>query len=789
MSIAAFLRDHRDQILADWKLDAQRMAIAAGRMEPALANSLPRLVEEFACMVAGEQARADSLANDCAAAFLESSAPLADLVRELALFRRCVLRSWRERNPAGLHDEAARAAAEIDAVAERTVERYLDLRTNLLDAYERIALSAMATATLDGFFHELLAILASLPISPDALAIFVRDGERLELRATRGRLPAAVPTAIPNADAFEALPGWYSVPLLDGQEIVGLALAASITRREFSGTEKHVFALVARRAAPTISQHRQRAKANKQAAEMDAFIAAIESPVYFGTAGRFSNANDAGLELLGVASTDELQRLSVMDLVERLQLRDPTSADLPSYEHSVFSRALAGEHLTLDCSALHRETGSRCYYRCIAGPVISDGRLEGTVLVLSDITAIKRAEDRFRTMFERIPMAIAQSDPASGTVVRANAKMCELTGYPLEELVGRSFAEWTHPDDRAENMEQYQRMVRGEIDVYTTEKRYIRKNGEARWVRVTAGLLPSPGEAPRTLATIEDVTERRAAELEREQLLAREHAAREAAERARTELDRAAEFRERFLAIVSHDLRNPLNAILLTTQRLSSTRDLPASFASRLGRIRTSANRMVQMVAELLDLTRGRLGGGIPIELTKGDLLAIVRATIDELELAYPSRHIVLRASGVFEGSYDQERLAQVTSNLIGNALQHGPEDGLVEVSLVDRGDAGVVLQVKNGGTPIPSELLPHLFEPFRRGSGSTNGLGLGLFIASEVVRAHRGTIEATSTDAAGTTFTVSLPRVRGDQPTSISVDAVSYAEPTEMRGYVSSRR
>ncbi|HUJ63668.1 MAG TPA: PAS domain S-box protein, partial [Kofleriaceae bacterium] len=535
-------------------------------------------------------------------------------------------------------------------------------------------------------------------------------------------------------------------------------------------------------------QHRQRAEANKRAAEMDAFIAAIQSPVYFGTVDRFSNANRAGLELLGVASTDELRRLGVREIVERLQLRDSTSGELPSHEHSVFSRALAGEHLTIDCSALHRDTGSRCFYRCIAGPVISEGRLEGTVVVLSDITAIKRAEDRFRTMFERIPMAIAQSDPANGTVVRANAKMCELTGYPLEELVGRSFAEWTHPDDRADNMEQYRRMVCGEVDVYTTEKRYVRKDGSTRWVRVTAGLLPSPGEPARTLATIEDVTERRAAELEREQLLAREHAAREHAERARAELDRAAEFRERFLAIVSHDLRNPLNAILLTAQRLSSTRELPASFASPLGRIRASANRMAQMIAELLDLTRGRLAGGIPIELTKGDLLAIVRATIDELELAYPSRRILLHGSGAFEGYYDRERLAQVASNLIGNALQHGPADDPVDVSLEDLGDSGVILEVKNGGAPIPPELLPHLFEPFRRGTSSTNGLGLGLFIASEVVRAHHGTIAAMSTDAAGTTFTVWLPRCRGDLATS-PVNAVPYAEPAEARGRVMSRR
>ena len=486
MSIAGFLREHREQILDAWKVDARRMAADANRPEAALANSMPRLVEDFARVLGGERAVVGPVASDCAAELLESAAPLSQLVRELALFRRCVLRSWREQTPAGSHDEAARAAAEIDAIVEQTIDRYLDLRTSLLDAYERIALAAMAAVDLDGFLHELLAILAALPPSPDALAIFVRDGDRLEQRVTRGRLPRALPAMIPISETFAGRSGWYSVPLLDGQEVAGLALAASTPRREFSVTEKQVFALVARRAAPTIAQHRRRAEANKRAAELDVFIEAIQSPVYFGTADRLSNANRAGLELLGVASPEELRTLGIPEIIGRLQLRDQTSCAPLSSEDNPFARALDGEHLSIDCCVHQPETGSPSYYRCIAGPVVINGRVEGTVLVLSDITAIKRAEDRFRTMFERIPMAIAQSDPANGTVVRANAKMCELTGYSLDELLGRSFAEWTHPDDRADNMEQYRRMVRGELDVYTTEKRYIRKDGEIAWVRVTA---------------------------------------------------------------------------------------------------------------------------------------------------------------------------------------------------------------------------------------------------------------------------------------------------------------
>lgn len=945
MSIEIFLRERREQILDDWKVEAGAIAASLGQREPALARALPRLIEDFARFLAGERGLAESVANDCSAEVLGHAVPLSQLVQELGLFRRCVLRWWHNEHPAGLHAEAAQTAADIDAVIERIVDRYLAMRTSLLDGFERIALSALTAPDLDGFLRELLTIFASFAPSVESLAIFLREGDRLTLHASIGPLPivAAAP-AMPLGQDFANL-GCYGVRLVDEEEVVGVALAGMVARTDIPVPEKRLFALVAQRAAAAIVKHRLRADATKRTAELDAFIQAIPSPIYLGTAGGFSNANRAGLDLVGVASTNDLKRLSVAEVVERIQLR-AVRGEPVALDENAFGRALRGEHVSMDCWAQEPRTGEPRLYRCSAGPVIVDGRLDGAVLVMSDLTEIKRAEDRFRTMFERIPMAIAQSDPATGRVVRTNAKMCELTGRSLEELVGHAFAEWTHPDDRAENLEQYGQLIRGELEVYTTEKRYVRKDGSIIWVRVTASLLPSPGEPPRTLATIEDITARRSAEVERERLmvreraaaerlrilaevtralsearldldrllnviaeelikqiasgcviylasddfrilepvacrhvdptaqallrravspsisvgeglsgraaatgqtialgdgsleellklasqrfhefnarvetqalvcaplkvtgrvlgvlvvirdktapshatamssedrllveeiadraalaidgarlLVREHEARADAERAQAELARAAEFRERFIGIVSHDLRNPLGAILMASEILSGTKDLPDGFAVSLHRITSAAHRMHDMIEELLDFTRGRLGGGIPIEPKRTDLGPIVRRVIDELELAFPSRCIVLDVSGTVEGWFDEERLAQVASNLIGNALQHSPPDTEIVVSLVDRGDAGVVLEVTNGGAAIRPEFLPHLFEPFRRDNkdrSASAGLGLGLFIVAEVVRAHGGTIRVASTAAAGTTFTVVLPR------------------------------
>ena len=521
MSLELFLREHRDEILAEWRAEAGVIAASLGRSAPALADALPRLIGDFARIFAGESELVESVANDCCAELLGDTTPLSQLVQELGLFRRCVLRSWRKANPTGLHVDASQTAAHMDAVVERTVDRYIAMRTSLLDAFERIALSALTSPDLDGFLHELLTIFTSFAPSVEALAVLLREGDRLTLRASIGPLPPAAAGLAMPLEADLAIPGGYGVRLFDEGEVVGLALAMSSASTDIPVVEKRLFALVAQRAATAIVKHRLRADATKRTAQLDAFIQAIPSPIYLGTSDGFSNANRAGLDLAGVATTTELKRLGVAEVVARIALCAATGTSVTP-DDSPFSRALRGEHVATDCWARSSQDADPRLYRCSAGPVIVDGELDGAVLVMSDITELKRAEDRFRTMFERIPMAIAQSDPATGTIVRTNAKMCELTGLSMEELVGHSFLDWTHPEDRGDNREKYRQLVLGELDVLTTEKRYVRKDGRIIWVRVTSSLLPSPGEPRRTLATIEDITARRTAELEREQLMARE---------------------------------------------------------------------------------------------------------------------------------------------------------------------------------------------------------------------------------------------------------------------------
>jgi signal transduction histidine kinase len=175
------------------------------------------------------------------------------------------------------------------------------------------------------------------------------------------------------------------------------------------------------------------------------------------------------------------------------------------------------------------------------------------------------------------------------------------------------------------------------------------------------------------------------------------------------------------------------------------------------------------MIDDLMDFTRGRLGGGIPLRRSVVDLRALCTDVIEEAQTAH-GRPIDVSVTGDARGHWDADRLAQVLSNLVGNAMQHSPPDAPVHVDVRDEPEF-TVLEVTNQGPPIPAEQLAHIFEPFRRGEGRKSvGLGLGLYIVERIVHAHGGTITVRSTREDGTTFSMRMPRRRagdrGETPT-----------------------
>ena len=218
-------------------------------------------------------------------------------------------------------------------------------------------------------------------------------------------------------------------------------------------------------------------------------------------------------------------------------------------------------------------------------------------------------------------------------------------------------------------------------------------------------------------------------------------------------------FRDQFIGVLGHDLRTPLGAITAGAALLALPEDNPQRRSWVVTRIMNSAQRMERMVGDLLDVTRARLGGAIPLQRRSVDLQKVCDEAIMEIHVRQPDAVVQLEVSGDQRGEWDGDRLAQVVSNLVGNAIQHGGGTP-VTVTAVQDGES-VRLAVHNGGPPIPPDVLPTVFEPLARGYGEAEGhsIGFGLFIARVIVSAHGGNIQVTSSAEAGTTFTVTLPK------------------------------
>jgi len=219
--------------------------------------------------------------------------------------------------------------------------------------------------------------------------------------------------------------------------------------------------------------------------------------------------------------------------------------------------------------------------------------------------------------------------------------------------------------------------------------------------------------------------------------------------------------KEMFLAILGHDLRTPLGAVIMSSQFMLDTGDLKEPHVALTGRILRSARRMNQMVGYLLDLTRSQLGTGLPIVREKTDLARVARDAVEETAAANPASVLKVETSGDVRGEWDSARISQVLTNLLSNAVQHG--SATTPISLTVEGKAKeVVLRVHNSGAAIPRGDLAGLFDPLKLVKAGephdSTSLGLGLFIAERVVTAHGGTIGVESS-ADGTSFTVRLPR------------------------------
>lgn len=373
-------------------------------------------------------------------------------------------------------------------------------------------------------------------------------------------------------------------------------------------------------------------------------------------------------------------------------------------------------------------------------------------------------------LFDEAPCGLLLT-AEDGLITRVNHTFCQWLGYPREALLGRNIQSLMSLEGRTFHQRYWAPLM--QIQGVVAEVKYdlLHANGQSVVMMISAIRCEHSSGIFHELALFrpQDLHHYERALLHA-RMLAERHLAKVLKARHATELnhdrllltyaaahDRAL-FAEQMIGIVSHDLRNPLAAIKMAADLLVMRSQDPRQ-AQMLSHITHSAARAQRLVGDLLDFTLTQVGRGIDVSLATVDLHALVADCLAELRLAFPGRALVHQCTGQGTVQADSDRLYQLLGNLVANAMAYGDEAGMVTVTTRLEPEA-VVLTVHNLGTPIPAELLANLFEPMIRGShdnAELRSVGLGLFIVREIMRAHGGTIEVSSSAHAGTTFTATF--------------------------------
>jgi PAS domain S-box-containing protein len=399
--------------------------------------------------------------------------------------------------------------------------------------------------------------------------------------------------------------------------------------------------------------------------------------------------------------------------------------------------------------------------------------------------------------FEAVGALVVVLD-VEGRIVHWNHWCSDLTGYSLEEVRGRKLWDFALlPEEIAPVTAEFTTLQRSDRPS-SYANYWVTKTGERRWIAFSHTLSRHPdGRVQYIIKTGLDRTESKQASdalhaaeakmgarvadaarlyedsrrvtddlreanqhmvnatIRAQELTERVEEALARSEESERELRTIAEFRERFIAILGHDLRNPLGTIGLGAASLLQHARLDEQDRRTVLRIGASIERMSRMIHQLLDFTRARLGGGFPLEPKAGNLRDVLQNVAEEFGAA-----IHLEVEGDVTGAWDPDRLTEALSNIAGNAIEHA-RPGTEVLIRAHREGEDVIVEILNQGDPIPGDLLPFIFEPFRRGRrepSAAGNLGLGLYIAQQIVLASGGKLDARSVDGT-TAFVMRLPR------------------------------
>jgi PAS domain S-box-containing protein len=653
--VADFMRAHRDAILERWA-SAMKDRPAASRLTPEqLLNHLPELLEAIA---ATDEARAleprirlsTSMAEAHALERLAEGIDLDHVVIELVVLRDCILDVWEgEGFPAG-RAETRFLNRSIDRAIAAAVRRYGAARDRTLLALDRVSAAAVSSRNLDEFLERLLAVVVETMPAVEAVALLLREGPSLRVRAAAGSYGelrgdrvgddvASLATRVAESgqalhatDAHQGLVpddggdrSLYALPLVEDRVVVGVVEIRSSPGAVFGDSDERLFGALAARATSSVLQHMLREAAERRAAELDAVLKSVPDAIVVSTRGRISLLNAAARALFGLQATRATEPYGWLDAVQPRPLdgKDP----LARAEWPALIAETSGRPHVSDLVLKHGSTGLDVIVRMLAAPVRDHERLLAVVLVCTDIT------------------------------------------------------------------------------------------------------------------------DRRKSEKEREELVAA--------------LQETLQDREHVLAVVAHDLRNPLNTMGIAANALAV--EGPDSVIGRrsVAIIERAAHRMDRLIQDLLDASSIRAGrlalslqlrppGAVAVEVAESFAARAAEKGLEvQLEVATPLPLIVA----------DHDRLVQALSNVLGNAVKVCSVGRLI-LSVQEVGP-DVVFSVSDNGPGVPEELKQSIFEPFRRGNAAYSGTGLGLAITRGIVEGHRGRVWVESTPGQGATFRIAIPRCR----------------------------
>ncbi len=457
--------------------------------------------------------------------------------------------------------------------------------------------------------------------------------------------------------------------------------------------------------------------------------------------GVITDCNESMGRQLGL-SREQIIGRSILDFPSECSRQKAKGCMEQLREHGM----LHGEELELR----RNDGGTLPVSLCAMAIYDNDAQLIGARGLCRDMTAlrekdqlIQQSETRYREAFESCAIGVAHCG-LDGRITMANKRLCEVVGYSLQELSQRTFAELTHPDDLVREKPLRDELLSGEKDAYQLEKRYLHRDGRTVWVSVNVSIKRDAAGNPIAFHKfIEDISVRKDFE---------------------NGLQSAISQRDQFLAMLSHELRNPLGAILNTCAVLGKRRTLSKLYQNGISIVSRQARQMAELLDDLLDVSRITTGK-IKLEKANVDLASIADEAIESQKALADSRGQRITVTYCDESLQvfgDRSRLVQIVVNLLNNAIKYTGDGGRITVVLERKDQVGVI-RVRDTGVGLDPEQIESLFEMFAQQDStldrSGGGMGLGLHLVRKLIDFHSGTVTGRSDGLGkGSEFIVELP-------------------------------